>query len=353
MIRSVQIALSAGRGLSWQTAAQALRLVHCARCLAKAQGSLEVRSTPAEHRTEDARVGLNEAYTEGERDAILDTLNNASEGELSSIKLLRGKKSSSLVQYRKQHGPFLDLDSLVQVPYFQSKIAVKVFDSILNAASREQRKERKPEGRAPSRLVKPSIPAERLEAAESIVSIVFGTQKIAWAHMERNMNVCDWQQEEFYRFMKGTYHGHVYLEDISPVVSKIPRADFYVLEKPGIPVQNSSLFPVTLHLHMVEATLYALLNMRYAADGDHCVVSMARTTVGKHFGLMVGESRTSGVDTVKQLINASVSPGKPWVTFSQELILRYRHQFQTRSQKRNEEMCDALLQAITFYDLVT
>ncbi|KAM8945734.1 transcription elongation factor, mitochondrial [Pelodytes ibericus] len=297
------------------------------------------------------KVTRNDVYTEIERDMILETLNTASESELSRITFLRGKKSSSIVKYREEHGPFLELNSLVNVPHFQAKIMVKVFDAILNRMLRDERP-RKIESKAISRLIKPGIAADRIQATQSIVSIVFGIQKIAWAHVNRQMTVTDWQQKDWYRFMKGNYHSHMYLEDISAAISNIPQADFYILEKPGIPIQNSNLFPVTLHLHMVEAMLYTLLNKQYAEDGEHRVLSMARSTVGKHFALMVGESRTSGVDIVKQFFMDTATQGQSWVTFSQEIIHRYRHQFHERRQKRNEELCDALLQAITFYDLV-
>ncbi|KAG8428913.1 hypothetical protein GDO86_018887, partial [Hymenochirus boettgeri] len=148
-----------------------------------------------------------------EADSILHVLNTAPESELAAIRLLRGKKSSTLVQYRQQYGPFLDLDSVVKVPYFKHKITMKVFDSILNPADRDTRKERKSDSRSTARFIKPDLPAERLENAESIVSIVFGIKKIAWAHVDRTMTVLDWQQEEWHRFMKGTYFAHVYLED--------------------------------------------------------------------------------------------------------------------------------------------
>ncbi|OCT63195.1 hypothetical protein XELAEV_18044293mg [Xenopus laevis] len=304
----------------------------------------------AEGRAE-TEESLNAAYTDEEADTILHVLNTAPQSELAAIKLLRGKKSASIVQYREQHGPFLDLDSVVQVPHFKHKITVKVFDSILSPVDKDAKKERRPESRSSVRFIKPDVPTERLQATESIVSIVFGIKKIAWAHVSRSMMVHDWQQQEWYRFMKGPYFAHMYLEDVSAVVSKLPVADFYVLEKPGISLQNTSLFPVMLHMRTVEAMLYAMLNMQYEADGEHRVLSMARSTVGKHFDIMVGESRTSGLEIAKQLLTHSVSQEEPRVRFPQDAIFHYRNHLQPRGQNRNEELCDALLQAIAFYEL--
>ncbi|KAM4662846.1 transcription elongation factor, mitochondrial [Discoglossus pictus] len=353
MIRSVQFVFRAGRNILLRKCSVPdlrPRARHCSSFLGKdlLDGQLKV----TEQEGGETEVSINEAYTDEQRDAILETLNSASENELASIKLLRGKKSSSIVQYRQQHGPFLDLDSLVKVPHFKHKISMKVCDSILYPREDELKRERKVESRSASRFIKPDITQDRLEAVESIVSIVFGIRKIAWAHVDRQMTVHQWQQEEWYRFMKGAYQAHVYLEDISSVVSKLPKADFYVLEKPGISIQNSSLFPVTLHLRTVEAMMYAMLNTQYSVDGDHRVLSMVRNTVGKHFELMLGESRTSGIDIVKQLLSESILQGQPRISFPQDMVFRYRNQFQSRGQNRNEEMCDALLQAIAFYELV-
>uniref|UniRef100_A0A8C5WJ42 Transcription elongation factor, mitochondrial n=1 Tax=Leptobrachium leishanense TaxID=445787 RepID=A0A8C5WJ42_9ANUR len=356
MIRSLQLVARAGKARIWKPPLTqgAHRTLHCSRCLAKSEGNLSLRSSSTETEAggDDGRVSLNETYTEEEAETILNVLNYATEVELSRIKLMGGKKSSSIVQYRQENGPLLDLDNLLRVPHFQSKTAVKLFDSILNPVPNEQRKERKSEHKALSRLLKPGVPPEQLEATESIVSIVFGTQKIAWAHVDRKMTVLDWRENTWYRFMKGSYLSYVYLEDLSPLVSMIPKADIYVLEKRGIPIQNSNLFPVMLHLHMVEAMLYTLLNGQYALDGKHRVVSLGRVTVGKHFDLMVGESRTSGVEIVKKLLLEPAFQSKSLVRFLPELVLQYRSHFQISGQKRHEEMCDAVLQAIAFYDLL-
>lgn len=50
--------------------------------------------------------------------------------------------------------------------------------------------------------------------AGSIVSIVCGTNKMAWAHVNRGMTVLDWQQMECPNFLKGTYMASFYLSDV-------------------------------------------------------------------------------------------------------------------------------------------
>lgn len=131
----------------------------------------------------------------------------------------------------------------------------------------------------------------------------------------------------------------------------MPKADFYVLEKTGLSLQNSTLFPVLLHLHIMEAMLYVLLNTTFAQRGQHQVLSMNRNAVGKHFELMLGDSRTSGKDLVKQfLLDAALKEG-PRVFFPSEKIDHYRHMFSATDQHRIEELYDALLQAVAFYEL--
>lgn len=51
--------------------------------------------------------------------------------------------------------------------------------------------------------------------ANTIVSLVCGTNKIAWAHVDRGMAVLDWQQHECPNFLKGTYMASAYLNDVS------------------------------------------------------------------------------------------------------------------------------------------
>ncbi|KAL0597210.1 LOW QUALITY PROTEIN: Transcription elongation factor, mitochondrial [Plecturocebus cupreus] len=149
-------------------------------------------------------------------------------------------------------------------------------------------------------------------AANSIVSIVFGTRRIAWAHLDRKSTVLDWQQSDRWRLMKETtYSSSVYLEEISSIISKMPKADFYVLEKRALSIQNSSLFPILLHFQIMEAMLYALLNKTFAQDGQHQVLSMNRQAVGKHFELMIGDFRTSGKELVKQFLSDSVLKADP------------------------------------------
>lgn len=80
---------------------------------------------------------------------------------------------------------------------------------------------------------------------------------------------------------------------------------------------------------------------------------MMRTAVGRHFGLMVGESRTSGAETVRQLMIESVTHKLPRVNFPPELLVKYRNSFKMGSKRGGEELCDALLQAVAFYELLS
>lgn len=87
----------------------------------------------------EPRPPLDAGYTSEQRDAILRLLNTATPTELAGVKLLRGRKSLNIVEYRTKHGPFKTLESLVNVPRVKHKSAVTVFNSILNPVKKERK----------------------------------------------------------------------------------------------------------------------------------------------------------------------------------------------------------------------
>lgn len=82
---------------------------------------------------------LDAYYSSEQRDVILHLLNNAAPSELAAVKLLRGRKSLNIVEYRSKHGPFKTLESVVNVPLLKHKSAVTVFNSILNPVKKERK----------------------------------------------------------------------------------------------------------------------------------------------------------------------------------------------------------------------
>ncbi|XP_049577299.1 transcription elongation factor, mitochondrial [Syngnathus scovelli] len=294
---------------------------------------------------------LDACYSSEQRDAILTLLNNASLTELAGVKLLRGRKSANIVEYRSKHGPFKTLESVVNVPLLKHKSALVVFESILNPGKRKRVRIQL------AKFIRPEVDRSWLEDANSIVSLVCATNRIAWAHVGRGMSVMDWQHLDCPNFLKGTYMASSYLNDVSAVVSLLPSADFYIIEKPSISVQNTALFPVMAHLRAVEAMLFALLEPRNFPQDTNIpprVLNMMRTAVGRHFGLMVGESRTSGAQVVRRLMTESVTQKMPRINFPPELLVKYRNWFQMSSRRGGgEELCDALLQALAFYELLS
>lgn len=95
-------------------------------------------STP-EPCKDDTRRPLDACYTSEQRDAILRLLNSATQSELTGVKLLRGRKSVNIVEYRTKNGPFKTLESVLNVPLLKHKSAVIVFDSILNPVKKERK----------------------------------------------------------------------------------------------------------------------------------------------------------------------------------------------------------------------
>ncbi|XP_028301669.1 transcription elongation factor, mitochondrial [Gouania willdenowi] len=294
---------------------------------------------------------LDSCYTSEQRNTILHLLNTASLAELAGVKLLRGRKSLNIVEYRTKNGPFKTLESVVNVPLVKYKSAVTVFNSILNPEREKKVKIQL------VKFIKPDVEKSCLEDATSIVSIVCGINKIAWAHMDRAMTVMDWQQLECHNFLKGTYLASAYLNDVAAVVALLPPADFYIIEKSSISVQNTTLFPIMAHMRVVEAMLFALLEPKSPPQPNlpPRVLNMMRAAVGRHFGLMVGESRTSGAQMVRDLMTESVTQKFPRINFPKDMLMKYRDTFQISSRRESggEELSDALLQALAFYELLS
>ncbi|XP_029949021.1 transcription elongation factor, mitochondrial [Salarias fasciatus] len=311
-------------------------------------------SSSSEPCQEDHSRPLDACYTPEQRAAILQLLNNATATELACVKLLRGRKSLNIVEYRTKNGPFKTLESVVNVPLLKHKSAVVVFNSILNPV----KKERKVRIQL-VKFIKPDVDKSWLEDANTVVSIVCGTNKVAWAHVDRGMTVLDWQHLDCPNFLRGNYMASAYLTDVSSVVALLPSADFYIIEKSSISVQNTSLFPIMAHMRSVEAMLFALLEPRNSPPESNIppkVLNMMRTAVGRHFGLMVGESRTSGAQVVRQLMTESVTQKLPRINFPQDMLVKYQNSFQLGSRRGGgggEELCDALLQAVAFFELLS
>lgn len=96
-------------------------------------------SSTSEPCKEDTKRSLDACYTSEQRDAILRLLNSATPSELASVKLLRGRKSLNIVEYRTKNGPFKTLESVLNVPLLKHKSAVIVFGSILNPVKKERK----------------------------------------------------------------------------------------------------------------------------------------------------------------------------------------------------------------------
>ncbi|KAM8879087.1 transcription elongation factor, mitochondrial [Spinachia spinachia] len=307
-------------------------------------------SSTSEPCDEDNR-SLDACYTSEQRHAILQLLNTATPSELAGVKLLRGRKSVNIVDYRTKNGPFQSLESVVNVPRLKHKSAVTVFNSILNPVKKEKKVKIQL-----AKFIRPEVDRSWLEDAGNIVSIVCGTNKIAWAQVDRGMMLLDWRQVECPHFLRGTYMASAYLNDVSEVVALLPPANFYIIEKSSISVQNTTLFPIMAHMRTVEALLFALLehrNLPPKANIPPRVLNMMRVAVGRHFGLMLGESRTSGAQIVQRLMTESVTQKLPRLKFPQELLLKHRNSFQLGSRTDGEELCDAVLQAVAFYELLS
>ncbi|XP_061410992.1 transcription elongation factor, mitochondrial isoform X3 [Lethenteron reissneri] len=333
-----------------------------------------------EHHT--VEVPLDELFTAEQRATLLRTFNEASGVELGAMRALRGRKGANVAAFRDEHGPFRDLDSLTRhgehrpslVPYLKYKSLFKACTVLLQPKlSREAARQSK-------RLtfLKPDVSRESLETVRSVVSLVFGMHRVAWAHVTRSLDVLAWQQRRCDTIRTGSYAPNVYYEELRATVALIPKADLYVLERPSLPPGNTSLFPVVLHLRSMETTLFSLLSLREAAAAAagtdvavrggtpnvrSCrhdnpwteppttvppphprVLGMSRSAVGQHFQLMLGSTKTSGREVVRRLLDEVLLLERPRVRVPCALA-------SARDGRECEEMCDALLQALAFLEL--
>ncbi|XP_032823238.2 transcription elongation factor, mitochondrial isoform X1 [Petromyzon marinus] len=305
-------------------------------------------------------VPLDELFTAEQRATLLRTFNEASGAELGAMRALRGRKGANVAAFRDEHGPFGDLDSLTRVPYLKYKSLFKACTVLL-----QPKLSREAAARQSKRLtfLKPDVSRESLETVRSVVSLVFGMHRVAWAHVTRSLDVLAWQQRRCDTIRTGSYAPNVYYEELRATVALIPKADLYVLERPSLPPGNTSLFPVVLHLRSMETTLFSLLSLRdAAAAGTEVadnpwmeppttvppphprVLGMSRSAVGQHFQLMLGSTKTSGREVVRLLLDEVLLLERPRVRVPRSLA-------SARDSRECEEMCDALLQALAFLEL--
>uniref|UniRef100_S4R6J5 Transcription elongation factor, mitochondrial n=1 Tax=Petromyzon marinus TaxID=7757 RepID=S4R6J5_PETMA len=285
---------------------------------------------------------LDELFTAEQRATLLRTFNEASGAELGAMRALRGRKGANVAAFRDEHGPFGDLDSLTRVPYLKYKSLFKACTVLL-----QPKLSREAAARQSKRLtfLKPDVSRESLETVRSVVSLVFGMHRVAWAHVTRSLDVLAWQQRRCDTIRTGSYAPNVYYEELRATVALIPKADLYVLERPSLPPGNTSLFPVVLHLRSMETTLFSLLSLSTTVPPPHPrVLGMSRSAVGQHFQLMLGSTKTSGREVVRLLLDEVLLLERPRVRVPRSLA-------SARDSRECEEMCDALLQALAFLEL--
>lgn len=106
---------------------------------------------------------LDSLYTPEQRGTILQLLNTGSESELAAVKMLRGRKSANIIEYRIRNGPFKDLESVVNVPLLKHKSAVVAFNSILCPGQKEKKRKGKIHL---AKFIRPEVDKALLEVRE-------------------------------------------------------------------------------------------------------------------------------------------------------------------------------------------
>lgn len=111
----------------------------------------------------DDDATLDSLYTPEQRDTILQLLNTGSESELAAVKMLRGRKSANIIEYRIRNGPFKDLESVVNVPLLKHKSAVVAFNSILYPGEKKEKRKGKIHL---AKFIRPEVDKALLEVRE-------------------------------------------------------------------------------------------------------------------------------------------------------------------------------------------
>lgn len=80
------------------------------------------------------------------------------------VKMLRGRKSVNIVEYRSRNGLFKDLESVVNVPLLKHKSALIAFNSILNPP---EKREKKKGGKTQlAKFIRPEVDKSLLEVSQ-------------------------------------------------------------------------------------------------------------------------------------------------------------------------------------------
>lgn len=106
---------------------------------------------------------LDSQYTPDQRHTILQLLNTGSESELASVKMLRGRKSANIIQYRIRNGPFKNLETVVNVPLLKHKSAIVAFNSILHPSEKKEKRKGKIHL---AKFIRPEVDKALLEVTE-------------------------------------------------------------------------------------------------------------------------------------------------------------------------------------------
>ncbi|KAG8228637.1 hypothetical protein J437_LFUL008288 [Ladona fulva] len=243
------------------------------------------------------------------------------------------------------------------------------------------------------KVVKPDLSCED-EELQNVVGLHVGPCSIYWAKIKRSGDVLDWSHRKLFpiaEMSKKIRLPQLY-EEVSSMLEHIPVGDVYILEaanhvQPSSLQSSSASLSALLHAQIL-AMLMALLNCRVESDliydsqedihreldSIHKVYFLRPRMMSRLFRLLVGSERVSALDLVDSIIDGSRELKVDFAVEGQEDTENTRNEeaelhpthiftpvkvpsniaasyYKLRAVER-EEMCQALLIAMTFYDLV-
>ncbi|XP_041449800.1 uncharacterized protein LOC111072287 isoform X2 [Drosophila obscura] len=233
------------------------------------------------------------AYTDEERQKILETINDSSVGQMLSYDITKGR-ANKLHNWRTRNGPLRDVNDILYVEGFGLKVATKFFSSLLEPEgvrrSSEGNATQKPKSTRTAPFITPGMDeGQRVRIASSV-----GVRIGVTSHHELNdkkLHLAELARRCLY------------------VTHQMPQADCYVLENPQMAQASSNPGSidqqnVNIQKSQVTAILsYALLS-RADPDETKCnnLYYMRRFLTARLFNHLVGTERVSSEETILSMM---------------------------------------------------
>lgn len=295
---------------------------------------------------------LDEMFTEGERQRILECFNKCIPEELQFTKQLSHQKALAVVKYRDRNGNFENLSEILRVPGVGILGLQKLCSTMrtLDYAAVQKLREK-----MDLETVKPSPPlSENLrQNMSTLLAVELHSECITYAQMSRDLKLVTWGSIQLFDkpFLRVD---HVqFLEKLLQVTKNLPKADMYVMESKVYRYTNLRVIPYLTNLRILEAMLVTILNSNLPTSGEHNVFFLKPNSVMRFFKLAIGGERVSGQHIVKELQRGVLEKGDPnSLVADVDVASSLWEQYLSEKSTSQEHLTNVLLLAVSFYKLI-